>query len=393
MFNKARIVFKLFKNSFFFTGTLFFVALVTVLTIISLKDAYQLNLNKEFTSKQPHIKISFVNDKTIKNQKQIQQEIKYIYKQSNLISAITPFSSGNKFFMVFGMKLGGNAFYNGNIEIIGLGKEDMVYDFFSSKFVNRGEFQLPYTPLEFLYNFQTKDNIMIFNKSLFSSFFPVLESVEKVSFENKNKKYSAKLAGIFNDYDTQPKIYTSIQFANKLLNKNPNEINGYYLNAKSLEDIDKLTKILKSKLDKTKYNVSSWLEERAKQKMMFYIFNSLSSLIVFIILVLCILFILLLLYNAIVKKSYQLSVLYTIGYYLKKEIFISIFSMMTLFSALALFTISKVAYKLANMLHLKLSNSFLYDSLSYTLFIDFIFIVLIYILIDNAYKLKAKSVF
>lgn len=393
MFKSIKIVIKLFKKSFIVTGILYFISLILFLSIIGLKDAYKISLEKEFATKQAHIKVLFIDEDIQKNDTQISEDINYLKLQSNLIEKVSPFTYGDKFFTSLGFKEGGNSFYNGNIKIIGLGSSDMVYDFYNSTFVNRKPFELKYTPLEFIYSFKQNQNIMIFNRSLFYSFFPVIESTEEFLFENKQNRYKGKLASIFNDYDNQPIIYTTLNFANKLLNNKKDKISGYYINVISIEDIEQVANVLKETLPKNKYSVNTWLEDREKQFMMFSIFESISIIIVLVIELLAILFTLLLLYNAIVKKSYQLSVLYTIGYKIEKEIFLSIFTIMFIVSISAVYILSKYLVDISDLFNLSLSKSFLYNTICYTTIIDIIFIVVSYLLIKGAYKLKAKSIF
>lgn len=393
MFRSLNIVYKLFKTPLLISGVMFCITLLLFLSIIGLKDAYMLNLQNEFATKQPHIKVIFTDDNIQKTKEQIKKDINYLKTLSPLISNIAPFTSSEGFFTTLAFKEGGDAFYNGNIKIIGLGSDEMVYDFFSSSFVNRKPFEIPYTPLEFLYTFKNENNIMIYNSALFNSFFPVIESVEEFKISNEQNTHKGKLSAVFNDYDKQPIIYTGIDFANKLLSNKHNKISGYYINASSLETIDRLTKELKRTLPKDRFSVTSWLEEREKQFMMFHIFESLSFIIVFIILLISILFILLLIYNAIIKKSYQLSVLLTLGYKLDKEIFISIFITIAVFSSFSFFITNEYLPLIADTMKIELSNTFIYNILSYIAILDLIFFIISYLLIKSAYKLKATSVF
>ena len=394
MLNRFKLVYRLFKFSFLFVSILYFVSILILLSIVSLKEGYKTSLEDEFATKQPHIKIEFIDDNIYKNTNQIKKEINQIKSISPKIDKISTFVTGEKFFRVNASKIfNGNASYTGNIKIIGLGQEQLVYDFFSCNFVKRDPLGIPYSPLEFLYILKTQNNIVIFNNSLYSSFFPVLESVENISLENETNRYKGKLASIFNDYDKKPILYTSITFANKLLGNKPNHISGYYVDAKNLDEIDNLKELLKLKLSKTKYIISSWLENRKKQSDIFSLLQTISSAIVFVILLLSILFILLLIYYAIVKKSYQLSVLFSIGYGLKKEIFLSISFIIIFFSILSFGVTFWLSQYIANEFNLQISAKILYNNIYYILFIDIIAIVMSYILINNSYKLKAKSLF
>jgi len=385
-----KLIYTLFKKAFFIIAFLYFIALVLALFIIGLKDAYKLNLQNEFATKQPHIKILFIESNPTIN---IQKDIKMIKNKSSLIDEVVPFVSDERFLTIIGnQQTNGSPFYNGSVKIIGLGDEGVVYNFFDATFVNREPFLVPYTPLEFLYAFHNK-NIMVFNKSLFNSFFPIIESTEKFQIKTEKRENNAYLSAIFNDFEKQPIIYTTIKLANKLLGNNINRISGYYVNAKSLEDIDTLLKTLKSSMPKDKYIVSSWLEDKHKQFMMFSIFETLASIIVFTILLLSILFIVLLLYDAIIKKSYQLSVLFNIGFNLKKELFFYLFIIMIFSSVLALYTVVNLLPYISTLIHLKFSKLILNYSLYYTIILDVIFILISYILIHYSYKLKVKSVF
>ncbi|RLA82380.1 MAG: hypothetical protein DRG78_07355 [Epsilonproteobacteria bacterium] len=393
MFKSLAIVYRLFKNSFLLVGSLYFIAIILFISVMGLKDSYKRSLQNEFATKQPHIKLSYINNNQIIDKENREIEIKNISKLSNKIDKITPFTNGNIFFTSIGFKEGGNAQYSGDIKIIGIGTQNNIYDFLDSSFVYRKPFSIVYTPLEFLYSFNTVDNLMVFNKALFNSYFPVISSVENFIFKSEDLKYKGKLASIFNDYDKQPIIYTNIKFANKLLNNHSSKIDGYYINAKDLNSIDTLLEELKDSIDKNKFTISSWLEDRKKQFMMFYLFETLSILVVSVILFLSVLFILLLLYNAIVKKSYQLSILLTIGYPLKKEIFIFLIFIMTIVSILAVGSSYIYLPKLISFLNLPFQEDMILIYFNYIFIFGAIFTLISYFLINNSYKMKAKSVF
>jgi ABC-type lipoprotein release transport system permease subunit len=363
-------------------------------SIVALKDAYKMSLQNEFATKQPHIKIEYIDNNILLSQSQIKTTMRQIKDISNSIDTISPYTDGNRFFVSVGYKgSSGNAQYSGSIKVIGLGVDNFVYDFFDSSFVEKKPFEVLYTPLEFVYALRTMKNIMVFNHTLFNSYFPVIQSVDKFNFTSGNQEYEGKLASIFNDYDKYPIIYTTIPFANKLLNQNPDKIVGFFVNSKNLNDINKLTILLRNKLPKDKFIVSSWLELRQKQFMMFFLFESLSILIVAIILVLSILFVLLLLYNAIVKKSYQLSVLYTIGFLLKNEIFISIAMIIFVVSVVAILLLYYLIPILTTLINLPYDMLIMYNYVFYIGGIDVLFMFVSYILIGNSYKIKSKSIF
>jgi len=73
MFNSLKIVYRLFRNSFFLTAILYMVALVIVLCIVSLKTAYKNSLQNEFATKQPHITIKYIDENEYKP-----SDLKYI---------------------------------------------------------------------------------------------------------------------------------------------------------------------------------------------------------------------------------------------------------------------------------------------------------------------------
>ena len=382
------IINRLFRTSLLITAFLYFLMLLAVVSIIALKSAFKTSLQEEFATKQPHIKIKYI---TLSNN--YKKDLEYIKSLSSKIASISPFVEGSKFFMATGYKeIGGNSLYSGDIKIIGIGTKNFVYDFFNASFMPRGKFNYPYTPLEFIYAFRTQKNLAVFNKALFNSFYPVIESTQNFEFKNK-KIFKVKLGAVFEDYDKTPILYTNITFANKLLSQNPNQIDGFFVNAKKLNDIDSLTKLLRLKLPSDKFIVSSYLELRKKQFSLFKIYEILSLLIVMVILTLSSLFILLLLYNAIVKKSYQLSVLFTIGYNLKTKIFFVLFLTISFVTLLASFLIYKYLPLLIKSFNLPF-RSFMLTNSFYTVFVlDIIFLAISYILIHNAYNLKAKSLF
>lgn len=381
MFNSLKIVYRLFRNSFFLTAILYMVALVIVLCIVSLKTAYKNSLQNEFATKQPHITIKYIDENEYKP-----SDLKYIKSLSSEIKEITPFISATRFFSSTASKIGAMSQYNGDIKVIGMGYKELVYDFYSIKYGTNTQLEVKYTPLEMIYRLRLNPNSIILNKSLFNQYYPVLESVSSIYFKNQK----ATFLGTFDDYDKTPILYTTIPFAKKLLHKN--NITGFFVNAKNLNDITKLTKLLKSKL-KDKFIVKSWLESRHKQFMMFSLYEILSMIIIGVILLLSILFILLLLYNAIIKKSYQLSVLFTIGFPLKRELFLFLFGVVVVVDILVSIFIFKFIPYIVEYLHLPFTNDIFILNVDYMFILSGVFLLVSYILIDSSYKLKAKSIF
>ncbi len=393
MFKRFLIVHTLFKNSFFLMFFLYFFTLVFFATVLLLKDAYKTSLQNEFATKQPHIKIQYINNHISLNPKEIQKDKKSISSISSQIKSVASYVQGESFVHSLGYKISGNAQYNGNVKIIGLDREVFVYDFFSAQFMKHQPFEVEYTPISFVYKWRTQENIAIFNETLFHSYFPIIESTEKFEFRNEYGTFRLKLASVFHDYDKSAILYTTIPFANQLLHNTKDTIDGYYVNTYHLYEIENITRLLKEKLPHDRFLVSSWLETRDKQMKMFTLYDTLSVIIECVIVFLSILFILLLLYNAIIKKSYQLSVLHTLGFILKKEIFL--YCSFLLFVTTIIVAISIVVFgqTIVSLFALPFTNIMLFESLIAIFFLGIVFLIVSFIMISNAYKIKAKSVF
>jgi len=387
------IVFKLFKKPFIFVGLLYFMALLLFVVVVGLKDAYKSSLESEFATKQPHINIHFIDNNVLLNNELLEEKILSIKSLSSMIDVVSPFVSGGHFYSSLGFKEGGNAQYSGEIKIIGVGDKYFVHDFFSSFYIARQPFQVPYTPLEFIQSFRANERIMVYNKALFNSYFPVIAGVEHFTFDDKKSHYKGRLASVFTDYDKEPILYTTLNFANTLLQNNPNKVDGFFVNAKELSQIESLVDILKVKLPSDTYIISSWLQERQQQFVMFFLFESLSLIILGVVLFLSGLFILLLLYHAIVKKSYHLSVLLTLGFGLKLPIFLVFVTIMTFVSLVTIYIDTVYLPQIITYLALPFDSSMLYNSYFYILLLDSLFVLCSYLLIHSAYNIKAKSVF
>ncbi len=393
MFEKYKIVFHLFGHSFLAIASLYFIALTILTLSIVFKESYKTNIENEFATKQPHIKIKYIDDNVLLSQEKIDLMKKKIKSFSTSIDTISEYVSGKIFVNSTGAKSGGNAFYQGEIKVVGLNSKDFVYNFFDANFVSRDPFNIKYTPLEFLYFFSTTPNAVIFNKTLANSYFPVIESVQNFSFRTQQKLLYAKLGGKFNDYDNQQILYTNRKFANRLLGNDVKKVSGYFLNAKKIEDIDKLINIIKSKIDSKRYIVISWLEERQRQLLIFSIFKTLSHIIVGIVLMLSLLFNLLLIYNTIVKKSYQLSTLAILGYILKREIFILIASIVIVDTIGVLWFAHWVSPILLYWFDLPDQYLLMEKNIYFSMFVGVAFLFILYLFIRNSYAIKVKSAF
>jgi len=368
------------------------VVVMIVVSILTLKDAYRVSLEQEFATKQPHITIEYVEDFKIVPPKEQKQFIKQLKEDFSMIDEVSAFVIGKKFFSVTGYKVGGNAQYSGDVKLIGIDPQRLVYDFYGANFIKRDPFGVDYTPAEFLVAF-AKGGLSVFNSSFFHSFFPVIESTEKFLFDATTQKYSVRLGAIFQDYDKEAILYTTIANVNQMLQQPSYKIDGFFVNAKRLEDIQKLTQALKEYLPTQDFIVSSWLQKREKQHMMFQLFESLSFLIVVVIVLLAVLFILLLLYHAIVKKSYQLSVLFTIGYFLQKEIFLVLVLSVVSVDLLLVGFIYFVLPYIVSYAGFGYEPFMIKSSLSMIIVLSLVFVLISYILIAKSYEMKTKSVF
>ena len=392
MFQRLKIVWRLFGVSFMMIALLYSVVVVLVVSILTLKDAYKTSLENEFATKQPHIKITYVQNDLKLSPKEANLEAQRIKKLSLKIAQVSGFSTGKRFFSVLGYKMGGNAQYSGDIKIVGIDPQEMVYDFLSCKFIKRKPFEIKYTPIEFIYNFRS-NKLSIFNQALFDSFFPVIESTQRFLLSTKTQHYPLTLAGSFEDYDKTPTLYTTRSYGNFLLGKDKDSIDGFFVNVRDLEDIKQIKQLLERKLSSKRYIITSWLEEKKKQHMMFLLFESLAYLVVFVIVLLAILFILLLLYYAIVKKSYQLSVLYTLGYILKYEIFVSLVGSVIFVDSVLVGFVHEKLHRLVEHFGYDYSVVMEYGSYGIIAFLSLFFVIFSYILIQKSYDLKTKSVF
>ena len=393
MLTRLKLIFKLFRKPLLFSSLLYLAVLILFTSLIGLKESYKISLQTAFASKQPHIKVSYIKDMVIMSSHDIQIQKERIRSLSPFINEVSEFVSGNNFYSSHGFKQGGSATYQGDILIIGLSTKDFAYDFMNAEFTSRPPYTIAYTPLEFLYHFKTDDKAVMFNTSLFNSYFPSIASMQDFSLIDDKTKHEIHLLGRFKDYDKQAIIYTNVKMANQLLSKHNNNIDGFFINAKKLEEIEPLYEHLKTTLDPKTFIVSSWLELRQKQFLMFKIFGGLSTLVLGLIISLTLLFIFLILYNAIIQKSYHLSVLLTIGYKLNKEIFI-LFSLLILIdTGLALIYIDYILPLLSSHFSLPYASYIQLNTSLYLSAFTFIFGLLTYILIQVAYTIRSKSVF
>jgi len=393
MFVRLRLIFKLFKKPFFLSALLYLAVLILFTSLIGLKESYKISLQTAFATKQPHIKVSYINDAIELPPQAIKEQKEKIHALSPLINEVSEFVSGDTFFSSYGFKHGGSASYHGAISVIGLSKVHFTYDFLSAEFTSRAPFTIAYTPLEFLYHFKRDDKAVLFNSTLFNSHFPSIASMQNFTLVQEEQKHEVHLLGRFKDYDKQAIVYTTTTLANKLLSKPLNNIDGFFINAKKLETIEPLYQHLKEVLDSKTFIVSSWLELRQKQSMMFKIFGGLSSLFVGIIISLALLFIFLILYNAIIQKSYHLSVLSTIGYRLNKEIFILFSLLIAINTGLTLIFIYYALPLLSAYFELPFAAYIQLDASLYLFIFTLIFTLLTYILIQMAYHIRSQNVF
>ena len=311
--------------------------IITIIPIIT--GSYNQSLENSLATKQPHILVKYINDKTIYTQKQIQDI------QNDLISILNPSSITNINAFVqtnsfINLKSYGNNLseYKGYIDAIGLvnTKYSICYNFdtFTPVMLNNYGFKL--TGIELFEEFRKKENKLFFNKSLYHSIEPLVtyQSNFDISFDETNNKISkGNFMAIVEDFYDKPIVYMNYKYLNKILGYDENHITGFMININNQKDLNLIKGQTENHFNK-KQNivfVSTWRELNKKQNDIFKIFTKVGEFLKWIILILATFAVTIFIYKSLLVKQPEFRLLNILGLrlILIVNIIISLFTAIT----------------------------------------------------------------
>lgn len=317
------IFFSLFKNSLLVAMGLVFItfAIITIIPIVI--NSYNESLEKSLATKQPHIRVSYINEKQHFTQKELSNIEAQMMNSigADDIKEINLYVQERLFvkFKCYGNNL---SEYNGFVETIGLSKYHypITYDFESFEPVMLSDYGFKITGLEMFEEFKNHKDTIFFNKSLYMSIQPLVTYEANFEMEyfldsSDVTEVQGNFLGIVEDFFEKPIIYMDYQYLNEILGHESNHISGFMIN---INDQNKLYEI-KQKLelffnyDEKKVIVSTWRELNKKQNDIFKIFTQVGAFLKWIILILAITAVSVYLYKSLLMKQPQLRLLNILG--------------------------------------------------------------------------------
>jgi len=297
------IIFKLLKKSFlivfFITFFVFFIIVFLSFSIIK----YHNYLENSFSNKQNHITITYIKNQNKDDIYKIQKLL-----QDNLVS----YNTFSQTIQTITLKRGA-FYYRGRVKIVGLGVDvyPITYNFNNLDIRLDDMYNIRPSGIELFEEFRNS-NVEVFNKTLHKSFFNNAPSTLTTYKLNINdKKVDINFGAIVDDMKDELILFMNIKKLNKLLNHNPNYIDGFYLNIKNPLESYKIKQILLKNFNNI--YVSTWQEENPKQNHILLVFSKITRLIQFIIAVLGISVIIVIFMNQFIKKQPQLRILNILG--------------------------------------------------------------------------------
>jgi len=315
------IFFNLFKRTLFITFILVFITFVMITLIPIVINSYNYTLEKSLATKQPHIVVKFVDDKTAYSKKQ-QQKLESTIKTfigTNKIDTINSFVESTTMvkFKSYGYNL---SEYAGYTTIIGLSTYSypIVYNFDDFTPVMLSEYGFKLTGIEMFDKFRTTKDTVFFNTTLYKSIYPLVTHEARFDLEVNSfglVQSNVDFLGIVDDFFDKPILYMNINSLNKLLNLPVDHISGFMINIVDQKDLVLIKNQIKSYFDKQNIAVEvvTWREINKKQNDILNIFTQIGILLKIIILVLSTIAVTVYLYKSILVKQPNLRLLNILG--------------------------------------------------------------------------------
>lgn len=396
-----KIFLGLFKKSLINTMILVFITFVIITIIPIVVNGYNYTLEKSLATKQPHITVKYIDEKTVYDKK----ELLFIYNDLQKytdefkITQINAFVESRNFIK---LKSYGNNLseFDGYVDAIGFVPYSypLCYDFDSFKPVMLSEYGFKLTGIEMFDELIKNEQTMFFNESLYNAVEPLVtyEARFDMGFKIEEKYSNAKgnFMGVVEDYFDKPIVYVNYKHLNKILKMKQNHISGYMINIDDQKQLD----IIKNKIDnyfnkdKKIVVVTTWREINKKQNDILKIFTQIGVILKWIILILASFAVTIYLYESILTKQPQLRLLNILG--------LRLINIINVVITMVVFISATIATYLSHIFSQYIINEVLKEELKievgfyiYDVIFSYIFLVLMAVIIINSMFKQNYNIF
>lgn len=292
-------------------------------------DSYEYQLEKRFSSKQPHFTLSLNNDVNswhdFERSGQLNSLKVLLNKQKNIV-AVSEFLKVTKWLRLkaatsqlsgYETKKEFDKFSSGVVTLIGLERKlPAVIPLTQLNYYDSGTYKFKITNLEYAADWVINAKLVLPNAVLDASFFAPI--TQEVSVRLDNSQYQAKVKAFINDYNDESVLYMGIEQISAWLDDTDIKEKGLYVRINDGRQLEQARKTIIDILDSTNENwlLTTWLDEKNKQKTILWVTKVLGYSLIGLLVMMLLLILSLNQANVFIKKAKSLNILYMTGYLL-----------------------------------------------------------------------------
>lgn len=346
---------RFFKRPLMAYCVLFWLVSCCVFGLFLAVDSYEYQVDKRFSSKQPHFTLSL--DVSEREWRKLmdsgtgQALKKQLQGQGNVL-AVSEFSKVRKWLHLNAATsqmsgIEGEAQFDkfsvGDVTIIGLERTiPGVIPLGGLNYYDAGLYKFRITNLEFVADWITNPCLVIPNAVLDASFFPPIS--QQVAIKAGSQGVSGQVKGFLNDYNDESILYVGLDVMSDWVEEGDVKEQGIYITLIDSSEIVSARQVLEHLVATSNkpWLITSWLDEKSKQKTILLITKLISFTLIGLLILMLMLVLILNQTRVFINKAESLKIFYMTGYLLTRplSLLVVIFSLMGVL----------FAYLLANIL-------------------------------------------
>lgn len=333
---KLRLAFVFFKGPLFSYFILFGFVVFCILSLFFIVNGYEQQVENRFASKQPHFTLTLSGDidqwQVFKQTAQMKALKKVLSDQENIV-AVSEFARVTKWLRLkaatsqlsgFETQQEYDKFSSGNVTLLALERKlPSVIPMTQLNYYDAGAYKFKITNLEYAADWLVTPRLVLPNAVLDASFYTPIG--QQVSVKSDSFEEPFQIKAFINDYADASILYMGLEQLPFWITKDDSLEAGLFVRIEASHRLEETKDLLLTLLARTgkDWLVTTWLEEKSKQKSILLMTKLLGySLIV--ILVVMLLFVLALNQSTVfINKAKSLKILFMTGYLLTTPLIIT----------------------------------------------------------------------
>jgi len=326
---KISLALRFFKRPLASYFLLFAFVSTCIFSLLLVINSYAYQMEERFAAKQPHFTLVLNQDRdtwlAFKGSTQLQDLKKLLENEPNVV-AVSEFIKVTKWLRLraatsqisgFEKNEEFDKFSTGNVTLIGLERQlPAVIPLSQLNYYDSGPYKFKITNLEYASDWLLNPKLILPNAVLDASFYAPI--TQQVSVKQDGVDYKGQIKAFINDYADESVLYMGINQISHWLDETDIQETGVYIRIHDTSQLMKTKAKLQSRLDLTSHDwlVTSWLEQKNKQKSILIMTQLVAYSLIVLLVVLLLLVLTLNLTNVFIVKAKSLEILFMTGYLL-----------------------------------------------------------------------------